>query len=174
MPVLGAAARRHVEGGGGGPAAITRPAGALPRFMQVGRCALSGKRGAEGGREGGSEAAPLVAGAGCGVRAATHRSARCERGSVVLGVGSAWLVLHGAGRVSPLCPAGDREVLKEVYRRGEHELVLQLRVLGTARASVSASRVRPPRLFFESVRTFCLLKACFVQLSISGLLCPLF
>lgn len=64
VPVLGAAARRCVDvwKGGGGPAVIARGArpgqvGVLPRFVRVGRCALSGKRRAEGGRQ----AAPLVA-----------------------------------------------------------------------------------------------------------------
>lgn len=63
MPVLAAAARRRVEEGGGS-AVITRQARALARFVQVGRCALSGKRGAEGGRQAGKRL-PV---AGCEVR----------------------------------------------------------------------------------------------------------
>lgn len=77
MPVLGAAARRCVDvwKGGGGPAVIARGArpgqvGVLPRFVRVGRCALSGKRSAEGGREAGS--AP-----GGGVRWASSNAPLC-------------------------------------------------------------------------------------------------
>lgn len=80
----------------------------------------------------------------------------------MLGVGSAWRVLHGAGHVSLLCPAGDREVLKKC----KPLLMLQLRVPGTARALSEHISYAPPLAFSESVQTSYLLKACFVRLTI--------